>query len=964
MQVYRFCYFLGILLLCISGQKLSAQESKKAYEALFDTFYTPRILHHLEVTKAFDSVSYYIDGMERISFEQKMYDYYAISFLARFRSCLHQQKHNEADTIAHKGIEIIRAYLGDSSSLTASAYNNLGVVYKWKGDFESATAVYQKALMILEKKPPGLELLTTYDNISFTNYELGDYKQCLLYSQKVIDMLPDEIMVEHALLEKKVRAYYFQGMVERNRKEKTFGMHQFEQALSFLTKYDPSSFKKLIRLQIYQAIGYADFAQKHYQKALDWGQKALHFQQKYQIPFDSDFTLSLIGESYTYLGNYDQADSAFKVALQHAIEDLKGAKRHSRVGDVYRKRGVNCTEAGDDKQALIFFQKSIYHYAVNFEDTLGYSNPKIKDMHLSSQGSLSCLLKKAECLQRLGEKDTAALQAAISSFRVCQQLAEYLRQHYQSERSAFFLADLVRPAYEGGIATALSLYAGTGEQKYLESAFHMIESSKAALLQASLQEAELRYTALLPDSLLHQERVLQRRAFFIQKQLFAANQREDSLALPRLREEEFEVKRQVQQLLQKIEHLFPYYYHAKYAKNRAKLPEIRAHLAETGHSMINYFWGKTHSYACYLSGEELRVVRIDAGPSIQHHLNNLLAYVQQPSPDSAILTEGLQAASLLHDQLIRPLHLASSESLIILPDGLLHHLPFQTLLTSSPDIQGKSMRSLQRMLPKLPYFFQAYTLSYAYSAQLWQHSRWADKRLTTAGLFSAFAPAFDGDWQLTFNQQEAQALAEMMKGQAFLGKQANKMMFMHQASQFEILHLATHAKADLEHPWRAFVAFHPEEDSLVVDPLYAHEIGRLFLPAKLVVLSACETAKGQLVTGEGMLSLRRAFKQAGVANLLTTHWTLDDQAGKAIMEQFYSGIKEGLALDVALQASQKQYLEQADPAKLAPYFWASASLSGYPNSFERKGFTTLLYGFLGLLLVLLLVGFFLRRRRT
>ena len=146
---------------------------------------------------------------------------------------------------------------------------------------------------------------------------------------------------------------------------------------------------------------------------------------------------------------------------------------------------------------------------------------------------------------------------------------------------------------------------------------------------------------------------------------------------------------------------------------------------------------------------------------------------------------------------------------------------------------------------------------------------------------------------------------------------------------FEILHFATHGLLDPEHPELSALALSQvnADGRTVDDRLYAHEIQALDLNARLVVLSACETALGPELRGEGLLGLTRAFLQAGADRLLVSLWNVDDAAGAELMERLYRHLWiEGLPAAAALRAAQLDLL--ASPHHGAPYFWAGFIVQG------------------------------------
>ncbi len=173
-------------------------------------------------------------------------------------------------------------------------------------------------------------------------------------------------------------------------------------------------------------------------------------------------------------------------------------------------------------------------------------------------------------------------------------------------------------------------------------------------------------------------------------------------------------------------------------------------------------------------------------------------------------------------------------------------------------------------------------------------------------------------------------------GHAFVGSDATKVNLLGDGAgvygglhAFETLHFATHGVLDPDFPELSALALsHPDGRARAgAGYLFAHEIQGLELNARLVVLSACETALGRELRGEGLLGLTRAFFQAGADRLLVSLWNVDDAAGAELMERFYRHLwQENLAPAAALRAAQLDLL--ADPQRRAPYFWAGFVVQG------------------------------------
>jgi CHAT domain-containing protein len=105
-----------------------------------------------------------------------------------------------------------------------------------------------------------------------------------------------------------------------------------------------------------------------------------------------------------------------------------------------------------------------------------------------------------------------------------------------------------------------------------------------------------------------------------------------------------------------------------------------------------------------------------------------------------------------------------------------------------------------------------------------------------------------------------------------------------------------------------------------------------------VVLSACQTSQGKLAVGEGVMSLARAFRYAGVPSVLASMWEAEDASAKFIMEIFYEKLSAGLPKDEALSEAKRAYLaEDAHYSFRSPFFWSNFVLVGDVGELRELG---------------------------
>jgi len=147
--------------------------------------------------------------------------------------------------------------------------------------------------------------------------------------------------------------------------------------------------------------------------------------------------------------------------------------------------------------------------------------------------------------------------------------------------------------------------------------------------------------------------------------------------------------------------------------------------------------------------------------------------------------------------------------------------------------------------------------------------------------------------------------------------------------QYRIVHFATHGLLNSQHPELSGIVLSlVDEQGRAQDGfLRAHDIYNLKLRADLVVLSACQTALGKEVKGEGLAGLTRGFMYAGAARVVASLWDVKDEATSELMKQFYRGmLREGLRPAEALQEAQISMSK--NPRWGAPYYWAGFVLQG------------------------------------
>jgi len=282
--------------------------------------------------------------------------------------------------------------------------------------------------------------------------------------------------------------------------------------------------------------------------------------------------------------------------------------------------------------------------------------------------------------------------------------------------------------------------------------------------------------------------------------------------------------------------------------------------------------------------------------------------------------EWIKPAAALESLLIGPLQhercLRSIERLIVVPDGVLNYVPFAALPTGKGRVLGDD-----------------FTVLYLPSAAA-LHS--AAVGVASSRALLAMAPTQS---HLPEASTEIRSIGAMFPRDSLVlaGKGATKTRFKEVAGQFGYVHLATHGTLNRNAPWLSALQLQPDEYSNGL--LELHEILDLKLHARLVTLSACETALGSgyftdTPAGDEFIGMTRAFLSAGSRSVLASLWAVGDRSTRELMVRFYRHL-QSLDAPEALARAQREF-RRSDPRYRKPYYWAAFVVVGDGKSAAEK----------------------------
>jgi CHAT domain-containing protein len=279
-----------------------------------------------------------------------------------------------------------------------------------------------------------------------------------------------------------------------------------------------------------------------------------------------------------------------------------------------------------------------------------------------------------------------------------------------------------------------------------------------------------------------------------------------------------------------------------------------------------------------------------------------------------------RSAGELYELLVAPFaaRIAAKRLLYIVPDGMLWRLPFQALQS-----------------PGGEHLVERVAIAYAPSLTLLRHRRDGMKRRNTPRTLLAIAdpllpPAASNPraairgavlTPLPDARAEVMAIAKMYgrSSRTLVGGQATETAAKSLAAGFPLLHLATHALIDDAAPLYSAIVLGASgsDDGL----LEAREMMDLQLGADLAILSACDSASGDLTPGEGMIGMSWALMVAGCRNTVVSQWNVDSASTAQMMIAFHAALRRrGADYPTAMREAQLKLLR--NPRFSHPYYWS------------------------------------------
>ena len=351
----------------------------------------------------------------------------------------------------------------------------------------------------------------------------------------------------------------------------------------------------------------------------------------------------------------------------------------------------------------------------------------------------------------------------------------------------------------------------------------------------------------------------------------------------------------------------------------ATISAVRSALVTPDRALLVYFWGDSSLYGWLVTHDRVRGVRLGASDSLVALADFLRGAIETPT--SAV--NWRIPAQRLYSAVIDPLGEIAASELFVIPDGALAYVPFEVLI---PRADHAPLGATTR----ITYGPSASVLaSLATSAARgnWERAILAVGNPISSGARSADSHRAGDDTALAslpFAEEEARVVSALFRprgADVLTGRRATVERWQElQPRRYRYLHFAAHARVNDVRPDETHL-------SLANSRLDLRAIRRLDLTAELVTLSACETALGPRVRGEGVVGLPHAFLAAGARGTIVTLWRIADRSAADFMRDYYRALTSGRSPSAALLAVRQAWLTDGTRPS-HPAYWAPFVLVG------------------------------------
>lgn len=894
-----------------------------------------------------------------------------------------QGKTNEGLAFAQTALS--RSVEAGDLQVEAQAYNNQGLAYYYMSKAESAGECFSKALEICQRLQDRSGQAAALKNLGHVYFEWGywsrgvDYEEESLRLSRSIDDRFNEAKTLNVL------GLFLSLMGERQRAlEYNLGALRFFERIGSLND-QAISLNSLGHLQL--SLGAVPDSIKTYKRASEIYRQigrptgeslALHYIGK---------GFEILGDYRQALKYYDQAlkvkrlhrDPRPEAHILQSIADVYRAQgRYHKALTYYHQASGTSRRLGDRQNwadsiigiGRIYLKLGRLRKASSsFDQALALSRG-IKDR----VGQISALYNIA-----VVEYNRGNLKAALRANEAGLIIIEDLRTKVINQRFRISYFATVHQHYRLNIDLLMQLHRKHPNDGYDKKAFKISEMSRARTLLELLAEGNINIEEGADKALLEEENQLRElytkktelRTGILNKARYSQLlSEEDKAQLEVLEHEIIDLSHRQDNIRDEIKKQNTRYTGLTQNQPLA-LAQIQKEVLDGHTLLLEYALGERHSYLWVVSSDSFDVYELPQRAAIENVVSDTYAMLSDPKKYSLKRqAEWSRLIKYLGSVLLGPVYSRlGKKRLLIVADGLLHELPFAVLpaagrskITERPAgvenpliltneivyIPSASTLSIQRQFlsnrkPASRLIAVFADAVYNLSDNRFTHSsgslpkpsgQFNEGSRPLPGQFSNYEEGAVFDLPpLPFSREEANTISSLVPDEEVLlavGFDATRERALSpELSSYRIIHFAVHGEFNGEYPELSgiyFTLFNKNREKRY-GFVGLQDVYNLNLSADLVVLSACETALGENIKGEGLVGLPRGFMYAGAARVMATLWKVEDYHTSELLKVFYLNfLRNGMSPAAALRAAQIDMLRRF--GSNAPYYWAGFIMQG------------------------------------
>lgn len=840
-----------------------------------------------------------------------------------------------------------------------AALYGLGKMRYAEGDVPGAIRYYEQAAPLRHAAGDLFEEAIVLHNLGVAHWTLGENEKALASYERAMELrrqVGDKAGVAYTL-QGRATVFWTWGEVSR-------ALAEYGEALRLWRELK----NRYGEADVLNATGLLHSSLRDDDQASHRYQEALALWRELQSPVGEAYTRNNMG--LLALARNDTAQA--RTSFEQALPPLESAGDQRGVAYVLQNTGDVWAQMNDPGRALPFYTRSL-EIKLKIGDRYGeaYARQKVGEAQLALDNSTAAieayeaaLALHREVGNRAGqaatlaglsraERKTGKLEAARTHIEEALERIEGLRSKLPGDdlRATYFAS--TQTYYSYYIDLLMQLHQSRPEAGFDALALEASERSKARVLLEAIAEPDAEVRKGADAELLKQERSLLLRlnalAQRLQRIYSGSHKTQEALLAQRQFDDALRQRQTLEALIRQTSPA----YAALTQPRPMPVEAIRRELLDPQTQLLEISLGPERSYAWLVSQREITTLTLPPESEIDELARKayraLTARNEQPDgetadqrvsrlkrADAAWRTASTQLSAIL----LRPLRARlTAARLIVVADGVLQYLPFAAL-----PLGGKPLVT-QYAITREPSASVAGLLGAEPAARAPAMAILADPVYTAADPRVQRQPRQNGVPETTtrgaeglfprlrFSRSEADriaALAPAGKVRKLVDFAADSNLVRgNRLAAYGILHFATHTEINNERPAlsRIVLSLVDEQGRPRDGFVRLYEIYNLNLHSDLVVLSACRTALGREVRGEGFMGLTRGFLYAGASRVLASLWSVEDRATAEFMYRFYQRmLRQGQAPSAALRSAQLSLLR--DPRWSHPYYWAAFLLQG------------------------------------